>query len=321
MPTVSRKSERLVNLTIALLATKRYLTKSEIFRTVAGYEGAADARDRMFERDKEDLRSLGIELELGSHDPVFEDEAGYRIKPDRYSIQLSDLTSLEMLLLSKAADVWRDASLSEASSKGLRKLKALGLDSDTDEIPDLTARFSEIPEQLLDIIEGLSARREISFDYVGSELKANSRKVWPYHLSYSRNHWYLLAFDVSAQDIRSFRLDRLASSVNFTSAANHFPADNEGVQAVLAQVKNETLTAQVSMRVGRGSKLRRDAELISTDGEWDLLSVPYFEVDELIFSVLWLGDDCILLSPLQARERLIESLERESTKKAKSAHG
>ena len=302
---MSRKSERLVNLTIALLATRRYLTKSEIFRTVAGYEGEAEARDRMFERDKEDLRSLGIELELGSHDPLFNDEAGYRIKPESYSIQLSDLTPLEMLLLSKAADVWRDASLSGASSTGLRKLKALGLDSDTDEIPDLTARFSEMPEQLLDVIEALSSRREITFDYLGSELAAKPRKVWPYHLSYSHNHWYLLAFDVDQQDIRRFRLDRFSSEVIFNSAAQFFPADNDGVQAVLADVAKEALEARVSVRVGRGAKLRRNSVAISSDGEWDLLKVPYYDADELIFNIIWLGDDARVESPDELRERVI----------------
>lgn len=309
MHTVSRKSERLVNLTIALLATRRYLTKSEIFRTVAGYEGEPDARDRMFERDKDDLRSLGIDLELGSYDPVFEDEAGYRIKPERYSIQLSNLTSLEMLLLSKAADVWRDASLSSASSTGLRKLKALGLDSDPDEIPDLTARFSEIPEQLLDVIDALSLRREISFDYVGSELIAKARKVWPYHLSYSHNHWYLLAFDVDQQDIRRFRLDRIASVVTTSSASHHFPADNEGVQAVLAQVSQEALVAKVSVRVGRGARLRRDASMISSDGDWDLLNIPYYDADELLFNILWLGEDARIESPQQVKDALIAAVD------------
>lgn len=306
---MSRKSERLVNLTIALLATRRYLTKSEIFRTVAGYEGEAEARDRMFERDKEDLRSLGIELELGSHDPLFNDEAGYRIKPENYAIQLSDLTPLEMLLLSKAADVWRDASLSSASSTGLRKLKALGLDSDTDEIPDLTARFSEIPEQLLDVIEALSSRREITFDYLGSELAAKSRKVWPYHLSYSHNHWYLLAFDVDQQDIRRFRLDRFSSEVIFNSAAQFFPADNDGVQAVLADVAKEALEARVSVRVGRGAKLRRNSLAISSDGEWDLLKVPYYDADELIFNIIWLGEDARVESPDELRERVISCVQ------------
>ncbi len=309
MHTVSRKSERLVNLTIALLATRRYLTKSEIFRTVAGYEGEPDARDRMFERDKDDLRSLGIDLELGSYDPVFEDEAGYRIKPERYSIQLSNLTSLEMLLLSKAADVWRDASLSRASSTGLRKLKALGLDSDTDEIPDLTARFSEIPEQLLDVIDALSLRREITFDYIGSELIAKPRKVWPYHLSYSHNHWYLLAFDVNQQDIRRFRLDRIASVVTTTSSAHHFPADNEGVQAVHSQVSQEALVAKVSVRVGRGARLRRDASIISSDSDWDLLNIPYYDEDELLFNILWLGEDARIESPQEVKDALIAAVE------------
>ena len=86
MLTVSRKIERLVNLTIALLATKRYLTKSEIFRTVEGYEGAADTKERMFERDKDDLRTLGIEIAVGSFDPLFNDEAGYRIKVENYHL-------------------------------------------------------------------------------------------------------------------------------------------------------------------------------------------------------------------------------------------
>jgi proteasome accessory factor B len=68
---VSRKSERLVNLTIALLATKRYLTKSEIFRTLEGYEGTTETKERMFERDKDDLRKLGLDIEVGSFDPLF----------------------------------------------------------------------------------------------------------------------------------------------------------------------------------------------------------------------------------------------------------
>lgn len=307
---MSRKSERLVNLTIALLATKRYLTKAEIFKTVAGYEGEAEARDRMFERDKEDLRSLGIELELGSHDPLFEDEAGYRIKPDRYSIQLNDLSSVDMLLLSKAADVWRDAALSEASHSGLRKLKALGLDADTDEIPDLTARFSDIPMQLLDIVEALSSRREISFEYTSSELVSKLRKVWPYHLSYSHKRWYLLAFDVDQQDIRRFRLDRFLSAVTFTSTSGFFPADRDGVKGVLDNISDEAERAEISLRVGKGAKLRRDSTFISTDGEWDLLSISYFDIDELLFNIIWYGEDCRVLAPESVRTRLIESIQK-----------
>ena len=102
MLTVSRKTERLVNLTIALLATKRYITKSEIFRTVDGYEGSDESKERMFERDKDDLRNLGIEIEVGSFDPLFEDESGYRIKPENYQFQLGEVNAQEITLLSSA---------------------------------------------------------------------------------------------------------------------------------------------------------------------------------------------------------------------------
>jgi len=96
---VSRKIERLVNLTIALLATKRFLTKSEIFRTVEGYEGTPETKERMFERDKDDLRALGIEISVGSFDPVFQDEAGYRINSDTYQFNIGLLSPLDGALI------------------------------------------------------------------------------------------------------------------------------------------------------------------------------------------------------------------------------
>ncbi|CAB4565491.1 unannotated protein [freshwater metagenome] len=119
----------------------------------------------------------------------------------------------------------------------------------------------------------------------------------------------MLAFDVDQQDIRRFRLDRVASPVLASSAPQHFPADNEGVQAVLAQVSQEALQAQVSVRVGRGAKIRRDATLISSDGEWDQLNIPYYDVDELLFNIIWLGEDARVEAPQDVRDALIAAVE------------
>ncbi len=83
---MSRKSERLVNLVIALLATRRSLTKAEIFRTIEGYEGSDESMERMFERDKDELRSLGVAIEVTGLDPLFDDEQGYRIKPENFAM-------------------------------------------------------------------------------------------------------------------------------------------------------------------------------------------------------------------------------------------
>ncbi|MCX6435009.1 MAG: WYL domain-containing protein, partial [Actinobacteria bacterium] len=124
----SRKSERLINLTIALLATKRFLTKDEIFRTIEGYEGNAEAKERMFERDKEDLRSLGISIEVGELDPLFNDESGYRITPESYVLNLGELNGSDIALLSLATDAWRDVAFSEWGLSARLKLASLGID-------------------------------------------------------------------------------------------------------------------------------------------------------------------------------------------------
>ena len=54
-PARKDKAERLVNLTMALLETRRPLSKEEIFANVAGYSGTPEAMERMFERDKDVL--------------------------------------------------------------------------------------------------------------------------------------------------------------------------------------------------------------------------------------------------------------------------
>lgn len=183
VPTVSRKIERLINLTIALLATKRYLTKSEIFRSVDGYEGSAETKERMFERDKDDLRNLGIVIEVGSFDPVFEDEAGYRIKPERYSLDLGEITGVQITLLSLAAQAWRGAALDDAAHSALTKLRSIGVESDLDGVPAITPRLSAAHRDFVVITTAISKRQRISFTYLGSSLERQSRIIEPFAIA------------------------------------------------------------------------------------------------------------------------------------------
>ena len=193
---MSQKSERLVNLTIALLATKRYLTKAEIFKSVAGYTGEPEARDRMFERDKDDLRSLGIEIELGTFDPLFEDEAGYRIKPEKYSLQLDQLSPTQLMLLSQASLAWKKALLGESAHTALRKLKALGIESDLENLVVDNLSIPEAPIDIPVILDAISEKRELVFDYLSPESEAQARQVFPYRLYRRNSFWYLIAFCV-----------------------------------------------------------------------------------------------------------------------------
>ena len=93
-----QKTERLINLTLALLSSKRYLTKSEIFNNVAGYSGSPETMERMFERDKDELRNLGIRIEVRALDPLFEDDQGYLIDSDTFQINPNDFSQEEIFL-------------------------------------------------------------------------------------------------------------------------------------------------------------------------------------------------------------------------------
>jgi proteasome accessory factor B len=307
---VSRKSERLVNLTIALLATKRYLTKSEIFNSVAGYSGDAEARDRMFERDKDDLRKLGITIELGTFDPLFEDEAGYRIKPETYALQLKDLTSTQLNLLAQASSAWKEASLADAAHSGLRKLKSLGINSDLASLPDFSITLPAPPEQIGDVIEAVTQRRKITFEYLDEDLSAQVRSVEPYKLSHAKGHWYLIGRDTEKNALRTFRVDRFASSVNITGSVAAYEIDTEALQAEESRSQVAPKKALIALRKGRGHSLRSSHSITSIDEEWDKVEVAYFEEDRLIAEVLWLKDDAKILEPRELVDSLIEKLQK-----------
>ena len=88
------KSERLLNLLILLLVQRHYISKDRIRATVDVYRDATDeAFERMFERDKDELRALGVPIELGNVDPLFDDETGYRIRPDEFALPGIELSA------------------------------------------------------------------------------------------------------------------------------------------------------------------------------------------------------------------------------------
>ena len=306
MHTVSRKSERLVNLTIALLATKRYLTKSEIFRTVEGYEGAPEAMERMFERDKDDLRSLGIAIELGTFDPIFEDEAGYRITPSSYRLNLGELDGTDIALLSLAASAWSGAALERESTSALIKLASMGIDSDSEALSLLTPQVSGTDQNFTLITDSIIRRSEIEFEYVSGDLSRQVRKIAPYSLRGQSGSWYLVGLDREKDSLRTFRLDRIVSEVTVTKKANSFdipePIPNQGSDEVRE-------LALLRIRKNRGHQLRSLATLVESGEEWDEIRLPIVDTSWLLRTILWHRDDVIALEPPVLRKSVIDSLE------------
>ena len=311
MHTVSRKTERLVNLTIALLATKRYITKSEIFRTVDGYEGSDESKERMFERDKDDLRNLGIEIEVGTFDPLFEDESGYRIKPENYQFQLGEVNAQEITLLSLAAEAWRGASMGQSALSALNKLHAIGIESDTELLLDLAPAIINQDANLAVAISAITSKTVLSFSYLNEELQAQSRALEPFAVTSRYGHWYIFGNDLDRRDNRLFRLDRVSGDLKLQgkSSAFEIPSDLD-VNSAFA-TSPVIFNAIVFLRDGRGLNLRsrgvQSAATSAPDG-WQEFKMEFRDRERFIEEVLWYGNDVIVSEPEDLRIEILSRL-------------
>ena len=304
---MSRKIERLINLTIALLATQRYLTKSEIFRTVDGYEGSAETKERMFERDKDDLRTLGIAIDVGSFDPIFNDEAGYRIRSENYQLDLGEITPTEISLLSLAADAWQGAAFADAAQSAILKLSSIGVPADPIDIPGLSPKLSNSSVDLETVTAAIASSDFLIFDYLATNLELQERTIIPFALSNRTGFWYVSGVDQEIQEVRTFRLDRVQGEIKHRKNKDpfEFPVSFELSEADTAVVHR---SAVIDVRRGKGYALRRLAISHKDLGEWDEIKVPIHSLETLGAEILWHGDDVFVHEPSDLREYIVKQL-------------
>jgi proteasome accessory factor B len=306
---VSRKIERLINLTIALLATKRYLTKSEIFNSVDGYEGTPETKERMFERDKDDLRSLGIEIEVGSFDPLFNDEAGYKIKQEKYQFDLGDISSTDVSLLSLAAEAWQEASFGDVAQKALLKLRSIGIPSDELSLPETVLKLSDGGQDLSLITRAIAQHQLLNFAYLDTSMNVNLRSIVPIALSTRNGFWYLSGVDQDIQEIRTFRIDRISGEITASAGPSDFetPIGFDPHKVSFEIPFNDS--AVIDVRAGKCASLRALAISTTSLGEWDQIKVPILNLDSLASLVLWHGLDAFVQEPAQLKDLVVAQLE------------
>jgi proteasome accessory factor B len=305
----ARKTERLLNLVICLLATRRYLSAEQIRRTVAGYQDLGDeAFKRKFERDKEDLRDLGIPLETGSDSP-FDDEPGYRIRRDDYSLPEIAFEPAELAVLGVAARTWQHASLGGQAFEAVLKLRAAGVDID-DAVPvAIETRVATSEPAFEPLRRAASDRRPVRFDY---RTAGATRHVEPWGLVSWHGHWYLAAYDLDRADTRVFRVSRLVGDVRPVGAAGSvvLPAGVD-VRAIVLQmnVDPDRLTATLRVRRGAAFGLRRRAASVTPlDDSWDLIELPVPHVERLADEAVGYGADVIVVDPPEARAAVLSRL-------------
>ena len=299
-----QKTERLINLTLALLASKRFLTKSEIFSTVAGYSGNTETMERMFERDKDELRNLGIKIEVRGIDPLFDDEQGYLIQEDTFQIDSNAFTQEELLYLTMAANLWHDSALHDQSKAALLKIQSISGPIEVDEVNSPVIRDNEDSTTILLIFEAINNLAQLEFEYKGSV-----RRVNPYGLYTRDGFWYLVAQENDV--IKTFKLVRISKSVNIAGKSNSFlkPKDFDVKEFLRSSKPNTKSHVVILVRKNQALALRKKYEVKEIDSEWDRMEFEYLMVDELIESLLWFGSDVVVLSPKSIREKLIANCE------------
>ena len=309
----AQKSERLINLTMALLASKRFLTKGEIFELVAGYSGNPETKERMFERDKNDLRDLGLAIEVGTDDPLFEDEAGYRINPTSYGLathELGELDGTDIALLSLAATHWQNSVFAQSGQSALRKIESI-LPVSGEESISLPLYSQEIPEGRFEVLwEAITSKRAVTFTY--RSMKDSKRTVLPLRLTLSQGFWYLTALDLDVEGIRLFKVVRIESDLAIASTPDKRILSSEYLSDLSKEKPSETaqLTATLLLRVGRAHELRHISSIEPHDSDWDKAVAQFDSEEDLFESLARAGSSAIIDSPIDTRVRFVEWIER-----------
>lgn len=191
--------ERVLNLLIYLLESPLPVTSNDVRNTVHGYADQSDeAFHRMFERDKQVLRRLGVPLKLEALDP-WEIDEGYTVDPEEYAIGDPGLTKEERVALSVAARMVRLGG-TEAGVGAIIKLGGLEQGAG---IEPLAADLGEGTDTLGELFGAIADRRKVEFTY-----RDHVRPVEPYGIAHRRGHWYLVGNTPDGE--RMYRVDRIA---------------------------------------------------------------------------------------------------------------
>lgn len=313
-----RKSERLLNLIVMLLETAQPVTAEQIHRTIPGYgQDSWDTFKRMFERDKEELREMGIPVELAPVD-AWENEQGYRIPKDRYYLPDLHLEPDELAALWLAAGLLRMSDPGPARS-ALMKLTEGDPPESEGNLSWLTADMGLAAPNLSTALESVGEKKRVTFPYRSKE-GTRSRTVEPYGLTHRRGKWYLIGRDESSDEIRSFRIDRVEGVIHLTHPSRPGPEYEipEGftVQGYLDRPPfvQGTLPDKAIVRFDTSTAwwVERSQPWLRLEPDGDLGSTAVVEVSDDSGFISWLlgfGEGAEVLEPPRLRDLARKRLE------------
>lgn len=295
------------SLVLALLATDHGLTKNQILSTVQGYrqrfspQGDNANLERQFERDKDDIRDLGVPLEtIDSPGQAGNNQSlRYRIPRGEYELPRDiSFSAEETALLGLAAMVWREGSLSGESRRAIIKLKALGAET-LEPVLSYTPRVRVREDSFEPLSAAIDKHQIVQFGYLKpGEDRARVRTVAPLALVQFQGRWHCTAFEPESGERKTFLLRRIVSQITSTGKTRPPTGEDEaelGLQelnAVWAERRAEvriqpTSDADTRLRKLRGASASPDGTLV----------LHYVDANILADELASYGPEVVVLSP------------------------
>lgn len=311
-----RKNERLMNVLFTLMSTQQFLTRAQIKDALDDYRTLSDqAFERKFERDKEDLRELGVPIEMGSHDPLGPPE-GYRINRSAIELPHIEVTPEESAVIGLAGTVWQNTAMSRSVTTAIAKLKSVGIGVDTSTLVPASTQIFVDEEDFDTFVDAAHRRREVTFDYSDVRGAISARRVQPWGLLSWRGHWYVGGQDVDRGEPRLFRLSRILGQAMFASEAGAFEPP-EGASASVRDIATMMFggdpdrVAILDVSEGRCQYLRRHAGSCGPGANGrDRLEVPFSRIEELVGEIISQGSDVQVIEPDDLRDAVVSALTR-----------
>jgi proteasome accessory factor B len=271
----------------------------------------------MFERDKEELRDLGIPLETGRATRA-DDDLGYRISRQDYELPEIHLEADEAAILGIASRVWQSAALAGAATGAALKLRAASREGDGDAAdpplgiqPRLTTQ-----EPAFGLLwEAVRDRRPVTFSHLASgRSEVIKRTLEPWGVVNRGGRWYVAGYDRMRNAPRVFRLSRITGPVRLVGPVGSVKVP-EGTD-VRDLVKDwdkqgpRDFTASLRVRADAGTALRRYGNPVPDPANpgWDLITRKYSDPDSYASYLAGFGADVVVLGPSELREAIIRQL-------------
>jgi proteasome accessory factor B len=308
----ARRAERLVNLVICLLSTRQFLTAERIRDAVPGYEGSDGSRatdeafKRMFERDKAELRELGIPLETGRNSH-FDAEDGYRIRRGDYELPEIEFDAAEAAAVGLAARLWQSATLGEPARQALIKLRAAGTEVRAADAPGAIPHLDASDPSLPAMLEAARTATAVAFDYLKSgATQPERRTLEPWGVLSWRRRWYVVGFDRDRDEPRSFRLSRITGAVATVGRPGSFerPEKVDLLDMVAGRGPDDGRLALVRVSGSGAGQLRRLAQS-EVDG---VLTIAFTETRWLARIIASAGSSAVALEPQDLIDAVVDRL-------------